>query len=161
MKKGIKDEFLTYLEKLDVVTSLQQKGSKKSHGPPYGNTLGIYWHKILSDKLNQKAIEEKADDILAGQLIHKLKEQCNITLLEPDFPLYGYVYNKTDSAQSLFVARCRSRCNRLAPQRREVCHRRLQSCRLCKAVLDDSECVWKVPTPVLDLRKASSAAYET
>ena len=91
------------MEKLDAVTSLQQEASKKSHGPPFGNTLGMYWHKILSDKLNQRAIEEKADDILAGQLIHKLEKQCNITLLEPDFPLYGYVYNKTETAPKVYL----------------------------------------------------------
>ena len=55
--------------------------------------LGKYWHEILKKTLHQE-IKEVADDILAAQLIDKLKEQFNITLLEPEFQLYGYVYKK-------------------------------------------------------------------
>lgn len=103
MKGAIKDKFRTHLEKLDELTSLQQEGSKKSHGPPYDAALGQYWHEILKKKLRQEKIKEVADDILAGQLIDKLKEQFNITLLEPEFQLYGYVYNKTEIAPKVYL----------------------------------------------------------
>ena len=86
------------LEKLGVITRLQQEGSRKSHGPPYDTALGKYWDEILRKTLNQEKIEEGADDILAGQLINKLKELYKITLVEPEFLLYGYVYNKTRTA---------------------------------------------------------------
>lgn len=103
MKKAIKDKFQTHLEKLDELTILEQEGSKKSHGPPYGDALGRYWHEILKKKLHQEKIKEGADDIFAGQLIDKLKEQFNITLFEPEFQLYGYVYNKTETAPKVYL----------------------------------------------------------
>ena len=103
MKKAVKDKFQTHLEKLDELTILEQEGSKKSHGPPYGDALGRYWHEILKKKLKQEKIEEEADDLLAGQLIDKLKEQFNITLFEPEFQLYGYVYNKTETAPKVYL----------------------------------------------------------
>ena len=62
MKEAMKDEFRTHLEKLGVITSLQQEGSRKSHGPPYDTALGKYWHEILRKKLNQEKIEEGVDD---------------------------------------------------------------------------------------------------
>ena len=103
MKKAIKDKLQTHLEKLEELTILEQEGSKKSHGPPYGDALGRYWHEILKKKLHQEKIKEGADDILAGQLIDKLKEQFNITLFEPEFQLYGYVYNKTETAPKVYL----------------------------------------------------------
>ena len=103
MKEAMKDEFRTHLEKLGVITSFQQEGSSQSHGPPYDTALGKYWHEILRKKLNQEKIEEGADDILAGQLIDKLKELYKITLIEPEFLLYGYVYNKTRTASYVYL----------------------------------------------------------
>ena len=41
--------------------------------------------------------------ILAGQLIDKLKELYKITLIEPEFLLYGYVYNKTRTASYVYL----------------------------------------------------------
>ena len=64
MKEAIKKEFLPHLQKLGEVTSLEQEGSKKSHGPPYGDALGRYWHEILKKKLHQEKIKEGADDII-------------------------------------------------------------------------------------------------
>ena len=64
MKEAIKKEFLPHLQKLGEVTSLELEGSKKSHGPPYGDALGRYWHEILKKKLHQEKIKEGADDII-------------------------------------------------------------------------------------------------
>lgn len=135
------------LEKLGVITSLQQEGSRKSYGPPYGDALGKYWHEILRKKLNKEKIEEEADDILDAQLIDKLKEQFNITLLEPEFQLYGYEYNKTETAPKVYFWQVHA--DAIGWHHKEN-----------KYVIV-SRSIWKVPTPVLGLRKASSAAYET
>lgn len=102
MTQNTKDDFKKGVKK-DQVYTLTQEGSEKTHGPPYSNKIGIYWHRILSAKLQEKEIEKEEDYELAGELITRLKTQFNITLLEADFPLYGYVYEKAKKRPIIFL----------------------------------------------------------
>ena len=102
MKKRIRENFQSYQKTIEPV-SLKVEGSKKSYGPPYDNVLGIYWHKLLSSNLKGKGTGEKKDDELANCLLQWLQQQFGITLFDCDFPLFGYVYNKEETAPNVYL----------------------------------------------------------
>lgn len=91
------------MEKTEELSELEQKSSQLSEKLPRGNTQGIYWHTIFSAKVRKEPIEEKEDDLLAGQLIDKLEELYKITLLEADFQLHGHMYNKTKKVPYVYL----------------------------------------------------------
>ena len=102
MKKVIREKFGS-LKRDEGQLELQEEGSEETYGTPYDNTLGLYWHKLLSSRLAKKKIEEKADEKLADELFKTIKEKFDIKLFECDFPLYGYVYDKEEAAPKVYL----------------------------------------------------------
>ena len=97
MKKTTKDNFKTHLTRKTI--KLQEAGPYAVHND---STLGMHWHGLLnSDVFSEK--EKKGEELAAEQLVLSLQEQFDVKLLDFDFPLYGYVYNKEEKAPNIYL----------------------------------------------------------
>lgn len=78
------------------MTSLKHAGPHAKHND---SRLGLRWHKRLSDVLKKstkryKSVKCKKELAAARELVQSLQEQFGVELVDCDFPLYGYVYNR-------------------------------------------------------------------
>lgn len=78
---------------------LKEEGPHAEHND---GTLGKRWHALLgSDVLSKKKV--KGEKLAAKELVQSLQEQFGVKLLDCNFPLYGYVYNKEETAPNIYL----------------------------------------------------------
>ena len=81
------------------MTVLNHAGPHASHSD---TKLGLRWHKLLSDVLKPSDKPKKTEEELAaGDLVQSLQKEFGVELVDCDFPLYGYVYNKEETAPNI------------------------------------------------------------
>ena len=99
MKKTTKDNFKTHLTRKTIKLQVHVGGPHADHND---SKLGVRWHGLLNSDVFSKK-EKKGEELAAKELVLSLQEQFDVKLLDFDFPLYGYVYNKEEKAPNIYL----------------------------------------------------------